>query len=190
MDPLLVHIPNELLTPAATACFEGCAHLPGIEVGPGAYADAADLSWRHGVTDGGEALQVEGSVQGTARTSCARCLEDVTIDFDGEIWGYFLTGGEDAAAPEGMDEDEYELLPDSHTIDMGVLVKAAVLLELPLVPLCDADCKGLCPTCGANLNDGPCGCAAPEPDEDFELAKNPFAALKGLTFDENDGTEA
>ena len=66
---------------------------------------------------------------------------------------------------------------------------AALLLEIPLIPLCDDDCKGLCSTCGANLNEGPCGCA-PGDDADFEMAKNPFAALAGFEFSDEDGKDA
>ena len=68
---------------------------------------------------------------------------------------------------------------------MESLVVAAIVFELPLVPLCDEDCKGLCPTCGANLNEGPCGCEKEQSDgpDEFELAKNPFAALANFSFD-------
>ncbi len=62
-------------------------------------------------------------------------------------------------------------------IDLEPLLNAAVLLETPLMPLCRPECLGLCPTCGANLNDGPCGCA-PGSAEPFR--ENPFAVLKNL----------
>ena len=58
------------------------------------------------------------------------------------------------------------------------LIVAALLLEVPLVPLCDDDCKGLCPQCGANLNEGPCGCSRDEAD----VEASPFAALKNFDF--------
>ncbi len=47
------------------------------------------------------------------------------------------------------------------TIDLGPLVRDAVVLELPMAPLCRDDCAGLCPQCGANRNEGDCGCVAP-----------------------------
>ena len=70
------------------------------------------------------------------------------------------------------------MLSESHTIDLVPLVEQALLLELPLVPLCDDDCRGLCPRCGANLNEGPCQCGDGPTGED-----NPFAALKDFKFD-------
>ncbi len=59
------------------------------------------------------------------------------------------------------DEDTYPLEGDH--LDLRPLVRDALLLELPLAPLCQEDCRGLCPTCGADLNLGPCECR-PAPD--------------------------
>ena len=64
-------------------------------------------------------------------------------------------------------------------------MNAALLLEFPLVPLCDEECKGLCPTCGANLNEGPCGCAPAEGDGGDDVPPNPFAVLKDFPFEQN-----
>ena len=43
-------------------------------------------------------------------------------------------------------------------LDLRPLVRDALLLELPVAPLCRDDCRGLCPRCGADLNSGPCDC--------------------------------
>ena len=81
-----------------------------------------------------------------------------------------------------MDEDEFDVLSEDKVIDVEPLATAALLLEFPLVPLCDDECKGLCSTCGANLNEGPCGCE-PASDED-DVPPNPFAVLKDFPFEE------
>ena len=52
-------------------------------------------------------------------------------------------------------EETYPLHGDQ--IDLEPLARDAVLLELPLTPLCAEDCQGLCSTCGANRNEGDCG---------------------------------
>ncbi len=84
-----------------------------------------------------------------------------------------------------MDEDEFDVLPDDHVIDVYPLIVAALLLEIPLIPLCDDDCRGFARS-AAQPQRGPCGCTHEE-DADFELAKNPFAALAGFEFsDEGD----
>lgn len=179
MRELKLEIPSTLAEPAAYEHFEGSYDPVAITSGPDVYSIAEPVTWAVDVTNTGDAILVTGSVEGSATTSCARCLGDVRVPVIGEIEGYYLIGSE-TEAPEDMDDDEFDVLPDDNKIDLASLIVAAILLELPLVPLCDEDCKGLCPTCGANLNDGPCGC--PEPGDD-ELRDNPFAALKGISFE-------
>ena len=60
---------------------------------------------------------------------------------------------------DDADEDFYPITDD--TIDLGPLVRDAIVLELPMAPLCRDDCAGLCPQCGANRNEGDCSCVAP-----------------------------
>ena len=182
-DPLALELPGELFSPAEFASFEGEVEVDSFEYGPDAYRFEGPLSWRIDVSNTGDALLVSGSVSGRAHTDCARCLEDAAYDLNGEVEGYFLL--ENAEQPEGA-EEEFDRLPENHVLDVESLLIAALVFELPIMPLCDEDCKGLCPSCGANLNEGPCGCEKAESDgpDEFELAKNPFAALANLTFDD------
>ncbi|MGH9080084.1 MAG: YceD family protein [Acidimicrobiales bacterium] len=62
--------------------------------------------------------------------------------------------------PEGatdQDEDAYPMIGDE--VDLEPMARDAVLLELPLAPLCSPDCRGLCPRCGTNWNSTTCDCA-------------------------------
>lgn len=185
-DPLSIELPAELFSPAEFAQFEGEVSVDVFEYGPDTYRFDGPLSWHIDVSNTGDAFLVTGFVRGHAVTDCARCLEDAPCDIDGEIEEYFLT--EEAELPEGADEDEFERLPANHVLDVESLIVGAIVFELPVVPLCSDDCKGLCPKCGANLNEGPCQCTAKQDDgpDEFELAKNPFAALANYTFDSND----
>lgn len=180
MSDLRIHIPSELFAPAESSHFEGTFDLPVLKAGPDLYSFAAPVAWQADITNTGDALLVSGTAEAQAATSCARCLEDVALPLFGEIEGYFLIPG--TQAPEDMDDDEFDVLPDDNTIDMAPLVTAALLLELPLVPLCDEACKGLCPTCGANRNEGDCGCE-PAGDGEDDVPPSPFAALKDFPFD-------
>ena len=58
-------------------------------------------------------------------------------------------------------------------LDLGALLYEVVALKLPVQPLCREDCAGLCPSCGVDRNQTPCGCAEVQPD-------SPFAALRAL----------
>lgn len=189
MESLRIVMPPEMFVPAAYRHFEGEARIPVIKAGPDLYDFAEPLSWQADVTNTGGALLVTGEVRGEARTSCARCLKEIDFPVMGEIEGYFLTEAE-GAVPDEMEEDEFDVLSDDHAIDFGPLITAALLIDFPLIPLCDDDCKGLCPNCGADLNEGPCGCGDPSEVKDASDAsaapsrENPFAVLKDFDFGE------
>ena len=174
-----IQVPSELFALAESSHFEGKAELPVLSVGPDDYTFDAPLDWSVDVTNTGSAFLVSGTVTGLGVCSCSRCLDDVAFQFDGEIEGYFLTEGSDTAADDDeIGEDEFEVLPDDHVIDLMPLICAALIVDAPDQPLCKDDCKGLCAQCGANLNEGDCGCA--EPVDPL----NPFSVLAGLSFDE------
>jgi uncharacterized protein len=119
---------------------------PGAEVGIDAVLE---------VVNGG--IVVIGTVTAPWIGECRRCLVEVTGELVIEVREIYQprTQGEEAASIEA-EEETYPLLGDQ--LDLMPLARDAVLLHLPLAPLCRDDCAGLCPTCGADRNDGPCGC--------------------------------
>jgi uncharacterized protein len=99
-------------------------------------------------------ITADGTVAAPWRGECRRCGGPVSGTVVAEVRErYAPVGG------TGRDEEAYPLAGDE--LDLEPLARDAVLLELPLAPLCVADCRGLCPTCGANRNTEPCECAAP-----------------------------
>lgn len=182
MDSLSIEIPQNLLAPAESASYEGTFALPSFEFGPDDYTAASPFAWHVRISNVGGALLVEGDVRGSVTTACARCLEDAVFDIEGEVEGYFIIEGE-GEAPEGMDEDEFDVLPESQVLDLEPLLQAAIFVELPLIPLCREDCAGICQMCGKNLNEGPCDCTPASDEDDGISPNNPFAALKSLKLD-------
>jgi len=112
-------------------------------------------------------------VTGTARASltgeCVRCLEQITDEMDVTFQELFVY--EDHALPEEEDDEVSTLQAD--LVDLEPLLRDAVVLALPFQPLCEDDCPGLCPDCGARLAD--------DPDHAHEAAIDPrWAALADL----------
>ena len=184
MSDARIKIPAELFATAESSHFEGELVRDVLVAGVDELVFEGPLTWEVDVTNTDGALLVMGNVQVQARTACARCLEDVRLDLDGEIEGWFLISA-DGAAPDYVDEDELDVLPADHIIDLEPLITAALMLEMPNPPLCSDDCRGLCPQCGANLNEGDCGCGEDPGLSAFDKAANPFAALANFDF----GTE-
>lgn len=179
----VIEVPKELFAPAAYAHYEGQFELGVMKAGPDFYDFLEPLTWSVDISNTGDALLLQGEVEGVGRTSCVRCLEPVDIDFFGELDGYYLLDPE--SAPEDMEGDEFDILADDHKIDLEPLIMSALLLDVPYVPLCDDDCKGICPECGVNLNNETCTCAEKAAAEAAEeaVANNPFAVLKGLNLE-------
>jgi len=98
-----------------------------------------------------EGVFVAGTVTGTWRLRCARCLTEETRPFTVEI-GELVTPT--SADPDDSDDDGYALVDEE--IDIDQIVRDAIGVEMPFAPLCRPDCQGLCPTCGGNRNLGEC----------------------------------
>ncbi len=122
-------------------------------------------------------LLVTGWLEAHPRLSCSRCLEEfeatVKATFEEEYLPIIdVRTGLPVRPPEGEDTPFF-YLDQNHELDLSELVRQHVLVSLPLKPLCKEACAGLCPQCGANLNEGPCGCK-PLPSQ------SPFGALEDL----------
>ena len=95
-----------------------------------------------------EGIVVRGTLAASWSAACSRCVEPVGGEISVHVSELFeLTP---------LEGETYKL--DEDVIDLEPLVRDALLLELPLAPLCSADCAGLCASCGANRNLTHCEC--------------------------------
>lgn len=102
-------------------------------------------------------LRLNATVRAQAETRCARCLAPVKVDLETPC-SMILS----ADVQNDERDDIYQLEGDS--VELDDIAVPAMLLEIPMTYLCRPDCKGLCPTCGSNLNEGPCGCSGRQID--------------------------
>ena len=122
-------------------------------------------------------VRVEATAKAELQAACGRCLVPVKLDVPVEFELTLVPADEydDAAGTEkdgnksatggsfdlgAAEEDTYS----GKVIDLDPIVREQVLLALPQYPVCTDACKGLCPVCGANLNDRECGCDRHVPD--------------------------
>jgi uncharacterized protein len=104
-------------------------------------------------------LYFSGQISGRSRDACRRCLEDVETELTERVQMLFAASG--AADEDEDDPDVYLFDPRSYELELGPAVREQWLLAVPVFVQCREDCAGLCPTCGADLNAGPCGCDQP-----------------------------
>ena len=127
----------------------------------------------------GQTIDVRGKFQTVVELECGRCLKsyvmpvesdiEESLPLEGQPWAPLAAESEQEELPE----DEVEPLFVDNMLDLGEYLRQSILIDVPIKPLCDEVCKGLCPRCGINLNDQTCECEE-EPEE------SPFGALKSL----------
>ena len=111
-----------------------------------------------------------GVVQLSARAAfvfhgrCDRCLSTFERAYDVPLEHTLV------ATLEDEENDDYILL-DQYQLDLADLTMADILLELPYKSLCREDCRGLCPMCGKNLNEGLCGCTRQSVDPRLDVLR-------------------
>ncbi len=100
-----------------------------------------------------------GTFEGTAASTCRRCLTDVQLNVSDELQLLFAEAGLD----EAEEDDVVPIPPGARELDLRPAVREEWLLSVPAYALCKEDCQGLCPTCGLDRNTGTCNCV-PSPD--------------------------
>lgn len=111
----------------------------------------------------GDRYVLEGHLRGTALLRCDRCLEMFPSRLD-TTFRIFLVPGP-AGGQEEMELTAEDLTVDfisDDQVDLDAVIREQVCLTLPVKLLCSAGCRGLCPVCGANLNQKPCACEVQE----------------------------
>ena len=104
-------------------------------------------------------FRLDGTVQTVLELSCSRCLEPFRLPVESAFDVRYLPQTENTGAEREIEEDDLsDAFYRDDEIDLGQLMDEQFYLALPMKPLCRADCRGLCPHCGANLNLETCGC--------------------------------
>jgi uncharacterized protein len=138
---------RERFTLPADACGEAVAGVDGVELS--------------GVVEkAGRGFLLDGEVSIEARLVCSRCMKEFAFSVAEPVSMHLLPA---SLAPQ---EEETQLGRDDldvhfyeePVVNLVELAAEQVLLAVPLKPLCRETCQGLCPNCGADLNQGPCAC--------------------------------
>lgn len=120
-----------------------------------------------------EEIRIRGHLATRLRTDCDRCLRAVELPVRSDFDLFYRP------MPSLKEADEVEVPPaelevgfySGDGIELADVATEQVILAVPMKVVCSAECKGLCPVCGANRNLTPCDCAPPPKD-------SPFASLQ------------
>lgn len=121
-----------------------------------------------------EGVLVTGTARAPLTGECSRCLDPLASDIEVDFQELYFYSAEDAG--------EDDLLLDGELLDLEPVFRDAVVLALPLSPVCGDDCLGLCAECGIRL-------AEAGPDHRHEQIDARWAALQGLVVKQKDDQE-
>jgi uncharacterized protein len=170
-----------------------CARMPHQAGLPRAVAEPFVISGTAYRGGSGEEIILEGSIEGALELECARCLARYRHRLR-EPFRLVLepAGMRTPAEPQAAEAlvqnglclaDEIELgWYRGSEIELDSVCLELISLALPVKPLCREECAGLCPRCGGDRNEAPCGCAE-------ENASSPFAVLAALRGGSTEGAQ-
>ena len=125
-----------------------------------AYRIAEPVSLRFEVLKTDARYRLTGHVQTVLELPCSRCLESFFLPIDAGFDLLYFPQSKNVGEGEleVEEEDMSVAFYDNSEIDLGQLMREQFYLALPMKPLCAEECRGLCPTCGINLNRAVCEC--------------------------------
>ena len=145
------------------------------------YSLAEPWHFRADVTKNArDEVAIKGAVEGTVHVFCDRCLEPFDVEIQQPFDMYLLParhhtpGHEEEIQAQDLDENFYT----DPKISLVDIVNEQIILNLPIKILCQAECQGICPGCGGNLNRGDCTCQAREGDPRWMLLREMQKRIK------------
>jgi uncharacterized protein len=120
-----------------------------------------------------QGIFADGTVNVPVELECTRCLSALTTTVSFPLREQFYpTIDVNTGLPLPAPDDELAFPIDhNHLLDLREAIRQNLVVALPMTALCREDCQGLCPTCGKNLNEGPCSCAPETGDERFSALR-------------------
>jgi uncharacterized protein len=124
------------------------------------------VSFKGSITNVSGILKLDGLLKVFYTGNCSRCLKPVTGEAEIHISEDFIEG----EPKEDMDVYTFQ----GNYIELDRTLYDNIILSLPVKLLCSEDCKGICPMCGKDLNEGPCNCEHSDINPKLEVLKNFF----------------
>jgi len=169
MDPILIDASPVREAVGTSVDVSTTVEFAPVDVSGVTYAIREPATLSATLTNGGDGLLLHGSIHAVFDVACSRCLTPFRFEIATDVDTLFV----DESAEIGDDEqDVFALAGDE--IDLAPIIESALRVEMPLAPVCKADCCGICPDCGSDMNAESCECAdAPSND-------GPFSGLKDM----------
>ena len=126
------------------------------------------------LTKSGDLVSAKGWVKGRMLLTCGRCLKEFETPYKSFFEVHYRPQSEgNPEEGDGPLEGEVEIVYfEGEILDIGDQIRQTVLLSVPMRALCREDCRGLCASCGRDLNVDPCDCTEPPADSRWDALKS------------------
>ncbi len=151
-----------------------------LELGKGDPEFKGDFEFKARIHATEDEAWVEGNFRGVLVQECVRCLEGFESALDIPV----LASYRNQDVTSGKEKSKGFKKEDTHTteeadwyliqndcLNLADVLREQLILSIPIQPLCQEQCLGLCPVCGQNLNQRTCGC-------EIQMGESPFAILR------------
>lgn len=165
-DTLVIHVGDLLKRPGTRKSFHREVVMDGAEVAGSRLPDRSTVVVDVVIDSMSDSLTASGTAAAPWVGTCRRCLREIAGTATAEFREVFER--------QPVEGETWPLKAEQ--ADLGEMVREEVVLSLPLAPLCQDDCQGLCIECGADRNEADCGHTVAMPDPRW-------AALDDLKFD-------
>lgn len=152
---------QELLSRQEPVQLQGSFELKELFLDSKDVAPLSPLSFRMTASGSDGMIRVQGEITSKLRFQCSRCLDDIDEELHVEFEEQFKVMRE--SDPEPTDDDDF-IPVYGERIELQPFLEEELVLHLPLAPLCDEACQGLCPECGSNRNEQSCDCKSDRVD--------------------------
>jgi len=129
-------------------------------------------------SNNGNGIEIAGRIRTEVVVHCSRCLREITLPLVADVAELYQeeVATEDLKQGQEQDQEKQEkeigaALFQGDEIDLTDLLQETLLLALPIKPLCQEECRGLCPICGQDLNQALCDCKEERVDPRFAVLK-------------------
>lgn len=148
-------------------------HLAPEDLGPQVLAVTEPPSVRLRLMRTDDRVMAKGPYQARLRLNCSRCLKEMDFSVQGELDLVFLPQGPAVEEEVHLAQEDMEVcFYQGGEIDLGQAVRDEISLAVPMAPVCQEACPGICPICGRSLENGTCGCSNKEIDPRWAKLKD------------------
>ena len=125
------------------------------------------------ITKTSTTVLIKGNLSAIINSNCSRCLEDISISIGGNFAYTLVPAKAETREDLELTAEELEISHYSgDLIDLTSIICEQIILQIPIKTLCRAECKGLCPQCGIDLNKSSCNCHLNVVDNRMAVLKN------------------